>query len=511
MLKRGLIFLDRLYWLWLALAAPFLLFPSPKGSLILVVIPALFVLHWVALRVEPKIVSNEETKILPIQQSGMPSTPFNGALLLLAMMVLVSIWATFDIVFSLPKISGIVLGLGVFFAIVRAGKRLGGWFLCLLVFLGTGAGIGILGLLGSNWTDQKLTFLNPILARLPQSFRGWQGVESGFNPNEVAGALIWVLPLFMTMSAVLVASLFQKSDSKNLSQPLSKKYKRTVNNQNQIIERGSSNKGKYRLWRLICTIFLLFGTFLISGVLLFTQSRSGYIGMGLILPVLCFLAIPTRWRGYYLGLLVLLIIILGLVVYSQWATISTWFTGDDLAAIPSLSLNTLQGRLEIWSRAVLGIRDFPLTGMGMNSFRKVVTFLYPFFIIPSGKDIGHAHNEFLQAALDLGIPGLIAFLALNLIAFRLLVQAWATIRKTALISQLPTFFGLKTATIFHAAILGLGGGLVAHIIYGLTDAVSLGAKPSLLFWMLLALICGLHAHVHSIKKIPVPVTLSDSQ
>jgi hypothetical protein len=40
--------------------------------------------------------------------------------------------------------------------------------------------------------------------------------------------------------------------------------------------------------------------------------------------------------------------------------------------------------------------------------------------------------------------------------------------------------------------LGLGGGLLAHLLYGLMDAVALGAKPGVLFWMLLGLIVGLH-------------------
>jgi predicted lipid-binding transport protein (Tim44 family) len=41
-------------------------------------------------------------------------------------------------------------------------------------------------------------------------------------------------------------------------------------------------------------------------------------------------------------------------------------------------------------------------------------------------------------------------------------------------------------------VIGLGGGLLAHLLYGLTDAVSLGAKPGILFWILLGLITALH-------------------
>jgi hypothetical protein len=41
-------------------------------------------------------------------------------------------------------------------------------------------------------------------------------------------------------------------------------------------------------------------------------------------------------------------------------------------------------------------------------------------------------------------------------------------------------------------VLGLGGGLFAHLIFGLFDAISLGAKPGIFFWMLLGLITGLY-------------------
>ena len=37
----------------------------------------------------------------------------------------------------------------------------------------------------------------------------------------------------------------------------------------------------------------------------------------------------------------------------------------------------------------------------MNTFRHVVHLLYPLFTISPDIDFGHAHNEFLQAAIDL--------------------------------------------------------------------------------------------------------------
>jgi hypothetical protein len=50
MVKRVLIILDRLHWLWLILATPFLLFPSPSRSLAMLVVPGLILLRWLALR-----------------------------------------------------------------------------------------------------------------------------------------------------------------------------------------------------------------------------------------------------------------------------------------------------------------------------------------------------------------------------------------------------------------------------------------------------------------------------
>jgi hypothetical protein len=45
--------------------------------------------------------------------------------------------------------------------------------------------------------------------------------------------------------------------------------------------------------------------------------------------------------------------------------------------------------------------------------------------------------------------------------------------------------------------LGLLGGLLAHFLYGLTDAVALGAKPGFLFWWLLAMTYGLYAQARA--------------
>jgi len=489
-----LIRLDRLHWLWLALAGPFLLFPSSKRSLAMLVVPTVWLLHWFVVSREQRATSRPvsmeghgQRSAFRLSPSALPLTPLNGALLLLALMVLVSLWATYDVVVSLPKISGIVLGLGIFYAFAREGKTPRGWWLVFLLFLGIGFGIAAIGLLGTQWIT-KISLLTPIVSRLAPRITGLPGAEEGFHPNYVAGALLWVIPSFLTFSWLL---LTRAKDVRGLF---------------------GGGKGS------VLILLIIGATLWTIAILILTQSRGGYIGLALTLPVLILITLPRRWRWYSLALLALLAIILGVLLASHWEAVRTWVTGSELAADPALSLNTLEGRLEIWSRAIYGIQDFPLTGMGMNAFRKVVTVLYPLFQVGPDTDIGHAHNEFLQAALDLGIPGLIAFIALYIGAFWMLIRTWQSARLNAqsapsdrraavpLTKPRDWFSALGAspfadARLVQIAVLGLGGGLLAHMLWGLTDAMALGARPAFLFWILLGLISGLHQQTQEHRAV----------
>jgi len=438
--------LDRRHWLLLALAAPFLLFPSPERSWVLLVVPAIWLVAWLA-RSEP-----------------LPRTPLNGTLLLLSVMILVSTYATYDVAISLPKISGMVLAIGVFFATVREGRRPGGWWLSFIVFLAMGLGIAGLGLLGTRWIA-KVGFLTSVVSRLPSYLTGLAGAEKGLHPNEVAGALLWVIPAFITFFVLLL------TQAKALRARL----------------------GRSRAMMLVSVVAAVI--FFVTGVFVLTQSRGGYIALALTVLTLILVVLPPRARRLVLGSLMILAVILGVVLSRQGAgTVWERLIGSDLADDPTFSLNTVQARQEIWSRALYGIQDFPFTGMGMNTFRHVAHVLYPLFVLSPNLDFAHAHNEFLQAALDLGIPGLVAFLALYVGAFGMLRESWQT-------AQRPGFYALRrgfplapldSARLTQTLVLGLGGGLLAHMFYGLMDAVALGAKPGVLFWMLLGLIVALH-------------------
>ena len=149
-----------------------------------------------------------------------------------------------------------------------------------------------------------------------------------------------------------------------------------------------------------------------------------------------------------------------------------------------LSINSLAGRQEIWSRALYAIQDFPLTGTGPGLFRELVPPLYPLFRLSSDKDIAHAHNQWLQTALDFGLPGLIAYLALWL---GLVGCLWRTGRSPLTPLQRNTLYGLAAT-------------LTGYFAYGLFDTIALGARPGFIFWTLVGLVLGLHNAARSGAK-----------
>lgn len=487
MLKKIIPFLNHYHWLWLFLAAPFLIFPSTKRSLALLVIPVSWILHLWEKRIEngePKI----ENRKLNIENSvdssrrvrdysGFSITPLNISLLALVIMLLVSLWATYSIEQSLEKISGVVLGLGIYFAIVRESRKTLGWWLSLVVFLGGGLGWALIGFLGTNW-QIRFSFLRLLITRIPNLISGIPGLEAGLQHNAVGGTLLWITPFFLAMSVCAFGpwSIF------NHNSTILPKILRGI-------------RGKWALRTL-----LWFSTLFATSVLFLTQSRGTYLAFGITMIAMLTLVLPSRYRwGLLLGLVSTAVLLAFFLFQSSgWEGFISLL---GLTGQAGFSLDSLASRLEIWPRAIYGVQDFPFTGMGMNTFREVVHVLYPLFTISPDIDIAHAHNEFLQAALDLGIPGLIAFISIYIISFWMLVKVWQNPSGEETSPRTPetriTFILFHDTVLRRALVLGLGGGLFGHMIFGMTDAISLGAKPGIFYWMLLGLITGLYLRIEN--------------
>jgi putative inorganic carbon (HCO3(-)) transporter len=361
-----------------------------------------------------------------------PSTPLNAAIWLLLGMVGVSLLATFDVL--------------LFWALARWLTTPARLQLSVAAFVLAGAALALVGLIGTE-ASYKFPVLSMIAPHLPLRIRGLPGAEDGFNPNAVAGCLVLIVPLQVGLLA------------------------------------GGGN----RWWRSsraamrapMCVVTIQVGLLLLTaGAVLLMQSRGAWVG----LIVASLAALLWRRRTRIPGVVLVAATIVGAVALGPG-----WLANVVITRSGSGAAGTAAARVELWARGIYGIEDFPFTGMGMNTFRKVMPVMYPPFLVPADADIAHAHNHLLQAALDLGIPGLVAYVALWLLAAVLLVVVYRR----------------SPAQIHRTLAASLGAGLIAHFTFGMTDAIPLGAKIGALFWVTLALVVGLH-RVSATSASPTP-------
>lgn len=406
---------------WLVFLSPFLLFITPGRWWWLLGIPAIWLASWL------------------IRGFPVRATPFNLSVGLITGMALVSLLVTPDMTLTLPKAAGLFLGVAALYAIVDVSRLPRGIALIVGGLMVLGLGVSMLGLVGMQWLE-KVGPLAAITASLPRFITGLPGAAEGFHPNEVAGALLWVIPLALTLSIILL--------------------------------RRQSTRRRWGIITGLAGLWML-------GVLVLSQSRSGWFGLTVaILIMLALVSRHIRWLAA--GLVVIAILVVAVASPNRIGASLFGSTASNAAldtAQKGLSSLNWNFRVEVWQTAVEGVSDFPFTGMGLGTFRKIGHLFYPLSISPD-YDFSHAHNELLQAGLDLGVPGLVALLAIYFGTFGVLWSLWRG--------------ALDLETRYLA--LGLAGCLLAHAIYGLTDAIALGAKPGVIFWILLGLTCGIFLH-----------------
>jgi len=369
----------------------------------------------------------------------LPRTPLDVPILLVLVMVLVSLGVTYSLELSLAKVTGIILGIAGYYVLVRHLAASPALIWGLWAYAAIGAAFALVGLLGTDWL-LKFPVLDRIMRSLPGLIRGLPGVEEGLQPNYVAGALVLFLPVQLALLA-----------------------------------------GLPRRRAVLGPAVLLVGfAGLTALTLLLTQSRGGSMGLAVGLGVWLAWHGP-RTRRLLAGGVALTVLVVLLVGPNRAA--------ETLLAVSGRSsVVNLQGRVELWARALEAIQAFPLTGLGPNVFRRAVPVFFPLFIFPTDFDISHAHNQFLQAALDLGLPGLVAFVALAVGAFALLIAARRRThhRERQLLAE------------------GFAAALAAQLAFGLTDAIAFGARVHVFFWAALAYVVCLYLESQGGRAAPSP-------
>jgi O-antigen ligase len=170
--------------------------------------------------------------------------------------------------------------------------------------------------------------------------------------------------------------------------------------------------------------------------LVLNGSLAGY---GFILPVmaasaLIFIPPTSRWRSWVLGIAALLLV--GSVIVLEVTPIGS-------GRIGSQATGSVQSRVEIFATTSRAVVDFMPFGSGLGSFRRVYQ-LYEALDQVTSTFVVHAHNDYAEVALELGLAGI----ALILVFFAWWIAAVARVWRTAEAGPFA-----RAATIASAAVL----------------------------------------------------------
>lgn len=355
-------------------------------------------------------------------------TPINIPLFLILLWLPVNYWASADKAMSWEALGYLLFGISLYAALLNWPPihRHPEWIAWILVLFGLGMMAAAPFL--SQLTSSKLfnaTAFAPWLQRLAAMTPG------DVNLNRMGGAMAVIYPMFLAL--------------------------------------GLRWDWTRRRW-LPPLMLLLAGVSAL--VLLFTQSRGAYLGAAVATALL----LALRWRK--LALIAPLLLIAGVFVLSRGG-VEIFF--DQVGVGADSALHGLDGRMELWSRGIYALTDFAFTGIGIGTFDLVIPLLYPTFLIAPGTPMSHAHNLFLQVGIDLGFPGLIAYLALMINVFVMLAQV---LRQ-------------RTQALPWTLAAGTAASLTAMFVHGMLDVPLWGTKPSFLPWLLVASAMALGLYVQS--------------
>lgn len=191
----------------------------------------------------------------------------------------------------------------------------------------------------------------------------------------------------------------------------------------------------------------------VTGGLVLVISDSLTAWAAIWLTVVAFLIRPggariARWTAGFVVASPLLLLWSAAIALGQ----------DAFAGVAAEVWRSVHDRAYLMREGLELFKESPWLGIGLNEFRAVFR--------PNPSPAAHAHNMILQTALDIGVLGSIAYW--SLLAF--LIGRARSIATTA--SRLP-----------RSVATGAALSLILVNLFGLTDAVPLGARIGLFQWL----------------------------
>lgn len=159
----------------------------------------------------------------------------------------------------------------------------------------------------------------------------------------------------------------------------------------------------------------LAGLLLFAAAVIATKSRTGSVLLLAVLPsaIILLFRLRLRWRTVAIGAAAMtgLLLVVAISPVGEALIARFGFAGDD--------------RLSFWANAIAAIRAYGPLGSGFGSFPLVYQSVEPLGSM-TGSYVNHAHNDYLELALEGGVPAiiiLVAGLVLMAVRARLLLMA----------------------------------------------------------------------------------------
>jgi tetratricopeptide (TPR) repeat protein len=212
---------------------------------------------------------------------------------------------------------------------------------------------------------------------------------------------------------------------------------------------------------------------LLSGVFLFyTGSRGSGVALGCSVLWMAFLYFSKKYKLKIRAAVTGLSIIAGLFLIVMY----TFPSVTNTIRLKALA----EYRLIAWRNSVEMIKDQPLSGFGIGNFK----IFYPAYsrsavidgAIDTTRYLGRAHNDYIQTAVEQGLPGLVLFLLL--IGYGVLMT-WRLLKKTDDYPQL-------------LIIIGLSGGLIGFMVVAFFSFPLQRSIPPLVLFTYLSIVAMIY-------------------
>lgn len=290
-------------------------------------------------------------------------------------------------------------------------------------------------------------------------------IINNFKTKKDIKLIVWSLILPLTLIALHGAYKFLVFDYSNVFRGINRAFG---------LFTGPNIFGSYLIMLLPLCLFLIFyykgihkKYFILLGfitftVLIFSHSRSNWIGLGIAIIIY----LTYTHKHYFVSKKSVVVILIMILIISL--SLGVFISNKEDIELQRLST----GRYYIWEAGINMIKTHPFLGVGMGNFYRDLNEYYDKDIIPWTKH-EHAHNMYLQIFAEQGIFNFIVFILIicqiSIIGFKKLNN-------------------LKENSYKKYVLLGAFFGFIAILAESLLDYTLLTAPLFLIFAILISLI-----------------------